>query len=50
VERMYNVVAINEKTGDVIQLNATPMTHKEACTFKSKFIDYPGRRIQLEEA
>ena len=46
---MFNVVAIN-KRGERFKLNATPMTHHEACTFLSKFTPYPGITRMLENA
>jgi hypothetical protein len=49
MERMYNVVVINEKTGQKAVMTAYPCTHKEGCTILSKITDYPGRRKQLEE-
>lgn len=47
MERKYNLVAINEKTGKQVLLTAYPMTHSECCTMKSKFSYHPARRIQL---
>jgi hypothetical protein len=47
--RMYHVVRINERTGKKITLSATPMTHQEAVTFKSKQTEYEWARDQLEE-
>jgi hypothetical protein len=49
MERMYNVVVINEKTGQKVVMTAYPCTHKEGCTILSKLTDYPWRRKQLEE-
>lgn len=48
-ERMYHVVAINEKTGHKTYCTSYPATHDEACTMLSKFASHPARRIQLEE-
>ena len=48
-ERMYNVLWIRDDKGTRGQLNATPMTHRAACTFKSKMTAYPWRRVMLEE-
>ncbi len=48
--RLYNLVAINEKTGRVAVLTKWPMPHEEACVMMGKFANYPGRRIQLQEA
>lgn len=56
MERMYNVVAIIEDRCMVnfgkksyLSDESKPMTHKEACTFKSKLTSYPWRRVLLEE-
>ena len=45
MERMYNVVRLVEDRsmvnyGKQSQLNASPMTHKEACAFLSKMTKY----------
>lgn len=45
---MFNVIATTSK-GIKIKLNASPMDHHEACTFKSKFIVRKCRHIALEE-
>lgn len=49
-ERTYNVVAVNEKTGDKTVMTNEPVTHTQAVTIKSKISDNPARRIQLEES
>lgn len=49
MDRMYNLVAINERTNKKVILTSSPCTHKECCTMKSKFTPRPGVRIQLEE-
>jgi len=49
MQRYYNVIWVRDDKGTRGQLNATPMTHSEACTFKSKMTDYPWRRILLDE-
>ena len=54
MKRMFNVCCIVEDKkmqnyGSVLQLNATPMTHKEACTFISKLTRYKWRRDFLAE-
>jgi hypothetical protein len=55
VPRLYHVVAINDRTGRKDYCTATPVTHHEACTIRSKFFPrpkgaYPAHvRIQLEE-
>lgn len=48
-ERMYHLVAINERTGKETRLTSYPMTHAECCTMKAKFTPHPLRRIQLKE-
>ena len=47
--RTYDVVAINEKTGRRELLNSSPMPHREAVAFKSKFSARKHVRIQLQE-
>ena len=54
MKRMFNVCCIVEDKkmqnyGNVLQLNGTPMTHKEACTFLSKLTKYKWRRDFLVE-
>lgn len=49
MERMYNVIWVSDDKKTRGQLNASPMNHKDACTFKSKITDHPWRRILLEE-
>ena len=54
MERMYNVYCVVEDKkmqnyGKVLQLNAAPMTHKDACTFLSKLTKYKWRRDFLAE-
>lgn len=47
--RLYNLVAVNEKTGEKTTLTKRPSSHKEAVTMKDKFDSKVGRRIELEE-
>lgn len=47
-ERMYHVVAINERTGKKEYLTATPVTHQEALTILSKQRPHKDVRKQLE--
>lgn len=54
MERMYNVVRLVEDRsmvnyGKQSQLNASPMTHKEACAFLSKMTKYKWCRDFLVE-
>jgi hypothetical protein len=48
--RLYHLVAINERTGHKTYLSDAPVTHEQACTWKSKFTPHPARRIQIEDA
>jgi len=48
-ERLYHIVAINEKTGNKTYLTAYPMNHKKCCVMLSKQSHYPTIRKQLEE-
>lgn len=48
-QRMYNVVRFRDDKGTETQLNATPMTHDEACTFLSKMTKYTWCRDALVE-
>lgn len=47
--KQYNIMAINDKTGFYVQMNATPMTHSEACIMKSKITNYSWRTLLLVE-
>lgn len=54
MERLYNVMRAVENPsmanhGKQSQLNATPMTHHEACTFLSKMTKYNWCRDFLVE-
>lgn len=49
IERLYHVVAINEKTGHKTYVTLYPMPHKQACNNKARFTVHKARRIQLEE-
>lgn len=49
MSRLYNVIWVRDDKGTRGRLNATPMTHSEACTFKSKITDHAWRRVLLEE-
>lgn len=48
-ERLYNLVAVNEKSGAVVALTRYPMSHHECCVMKSKFTEHKARRIELRE-
>ena len=49
-ERLYYVVAINEKTGNKTYMTTKHFTHKQAMTIISKLSSHNGRRIQVEES
>lgn len=49
MERLYNVIVINERTGRMVQLNTTPVTHEQGCAWLSKLTGYKWRRHLLEE-
>lgn len=49
-ERMYYVVAVNDRTGDKTYMTTVPFNHTEANTIRTKILSKPGRRIQLEDA
>lgn len=49
VERLYHLVAINDRTGNKTYLTSYPMEHGAACVNKSKFTTHATRRVQLEE-
>lgn len=46
-KRRYGIKVINEKAGRELMLNLQPMTHAQACTFKSKMTNYAWRRVEL---
>lgn len=47
-QRLYNLVAINERTGFKEYLTSSPVTHSEANTMRTKFNPHKDVRIQLE--
>lgn len=49
-ERLYNVIAINERNGSVEVLTSSPLSHREACTIMGRFTPAKHVRIQLEDA
>jgi hypothetical protein len=49
VSRLYHVVVIRERDGQVTRMTATPVTHAEGCTIMRKITRYPWRRVQLAE-
>lgn len=48
-QRIYHLVAKNNKTDKKVYLTGYPMTHEECCIMKAKFSYHPLRRIELEE-
>jgi hypothetical protein len=48
-ERLYHIVAINERTGRKTYVTCVAMNHKDACTVLKKFSPHPARRMQLEQ-
>lgn len=47
--RRYNIISIRKDTGACTKMNATPMTHDQACTFKSKCTEHSFNYLLLEE-
>jgi hypothetical protein len=49
-ERMYHIIALNERTGRKYYLTGYPMNHHDCCVMKSKQSNRVKHvRIQLEE-
>lgn len=48
-ERLYHVVAINERTHAETLATAVPCSHHEACVILGRFTPHPLRRVQLRE-
>lgn len=48
-DRKYNIIAINEKTGMRVQMNAYPLTHIQACANLRKITSRKFRRVILEQ-
>jgi hypothetical protein len=48
-ERLYHLVAINEKTGKIVVLTSYPDSHRHCMTMKSKFTPHRNVRIQVVE-
>lgn len=47
--RLFHIIAVNVRTGSEVRMTGYPMPHKESCTMLSKFTQYAGRRLQLQE-
>jgi hypothetical protein len=50
MQKLYHLVAINNKTEKRHQLTGYPMSHKQCVTMKSKFTPHAHRRIEFVEA
>ena len=48
--RMYHVIVKVIKTGKVIYMTSTPVTHEQGCVLLSKLTHYPWRQEMLLEA
>lgn len=48
-ERLYHIIAINERTGRRVTMTGYPMNHHDCCTMMRKITRYPWRRLLLEE-
>lgn len=48
-QRLYYLVAVNNKTGKVTEPLSDPDTHERTMTMKSKFTSHPARRIEVRE-
>jgi len=48
-ERLYHIVAINEKSGELTYMTQYPDTHENCCVMMGKISKHPARRIQLVE-
>ena len=47
--KMFHVVVVNDKTGAETVMTATPCTHDEACTIKSKINhDHKWRTVKIQ--
>lgn len=49
MNRLYHIVAINERTGAKVYVTRYPDTHDACCVMLRKFSYHPARRLQLEE-
>jgi len=49
MQRLYHIVATNDKTGAQWRMTGFPMPHKECMTMKSKITVYPWRTLALVE-
>lgn len=47
--RMYHVIVKVIKTGEVVYMTRTPVTHEQGCVLLSKLTKYPWRQEMLLE-
>ena len=47
--RLFHVIVIVARTGEVIRMTSAPVTHAEGCTILSKLSKYPWRAETLQE-
>jgi hypothetical protein len=50
MQRLYHIIAVNDKTGHTVYLTGYPMPHKKCMTMKGKISYHPARTIQIVEA
>lgn len=48
--RLYNVVAINERSSRKVVCTSKPLPHDQACVILSKLTRHPAARLMLEQA
>lgn len=48
--RLYNVVAINERSRRKVICTSKPLSHDEACVILGKLTRHPAARLMLEQA
>jgi hypothetical protein len=45
---LFDIYSVRLDTGERTKVNVYAMSHKEACTFKSKMTEFDHRRIEIE--
>lgn len=48
-QRMYNLVSVDNKTGDITLLTGIPLTYAECMTIKGKLTEHSFRTITIIE-
>ena len=48
-QRLYHVIAVNEKTQTKAYCTKTPVSHNDACNILKAFSYHPVRTMMLEE-